>query len=112
MSLKIDYIEFQTPDLARSKSFFSAAFGWTHKDYGPTYASFGEAGINGGFEQCGTDAPAPVLVVLKADDLATAERDVVAAGGEIVKPAFDFPGGRRFHFREPGGNLLAVWSEG
>jgi predicted enzyme related to lactoylglutathione lyase len=36
---------------------------------------------------------------------------VTAAGGEIVKPIFAFPGGRRFHFREPGGNELAVWSE-
>ena len=113
MALKIDYIEFQTTDLGRSKDFFASAFGWSHTDYGPTYSSFGlgEAGVDGGFEQSGDDGPGPVLVVLKADDLGAAEREVVAAGGEIVKPAFDFPGGRRFHFREPGGNLLAVWSE-
>jgi len=24
---------------------------------------------------------------------------------------FQFPGGRRFHFTDPGGNELAVWSE-
>jgi uncharacterized protein len=34
---------------------------------------------------------------------------VVGAGGVITLDPFDFPGGRRFHFREPGGNELAVW---
>ena len=46
-----------------------------------------------------------------ADDLAEAEKAVKLAGGVITQPPFTFPGGRRFHFREPGGNELAVWSE-
>jgi predicted enzyme related to lactoylglutathione lyase len=52
-----------------------------------------------------------VLVVIFAVDLADAERRVRGAGGRIVKPAFSFPGGRRFHFADPGGNELAVWSD-
>ena len=32
-------------------------------------------------------------------------------GGEITKEIFQFPGGRRFHFREPGGGEFAVWSD-
>lgn len=36
---------------------------------------------------------------------------VEAAGGQIVKPIFTFPGGRRFHFTEPGGSELVVWAE-
>lgn len=28
-----------------------------------------------------------------------------------TKAFFSFPGGRRFHFIEPGGNEYAVWSE-
>jgi hypothetical protein len=36
---------------------------------------------------------------------------VVKAGGEISKPIFDFPGGKRFHFCDPNWNELAVWSE-
>jgi uncharacterized protein len=113
--LKIDYIEFQTPALADSKAFFAKAFGWSYTDYGPHYASFAGAGIDGGFdggvESDDAVGPKPALIVLKADDLAAAERAVIAAGGQIVKPAYAFPGGRRFHFREPGGNDLAVWSE-
>jgi predicted enzyme related to lactoylglutathione lyase len=29
-----------------------------------------------------------------------------------VQPTFDFPGGRRFHFADPDGYELAVWTKG
>jgi len=113
MTLRIDYVEFHSADLAGSKTMLTRAFGWSFTDYGRDYSSFAdaEAGINGGFAGQASGALQPALIVLKADDLAEAEAAVVAAGGEIVTPAFAFPGGRRFHFREPGGNVLAVWSE-
>jgi len=50
------------------------------------------------------------LIVLKADDLEAALAQVTAAGATITKEIFDFPGGRRFEFTEPGGNAMAVWS--
>ncbi len=109
--LKIDYVEFASGDLSKSKSFFARAFGWDFQDYGPTYAAMTNAGIDGGIQSDPADASAAPLVILKADDLEAALDAVTAAGGEIVKPIFAFPGGRRFHFREPGGNELAVWSE-
>lgn len=106
---QVNYVEWQSHDLARSKAFFSAAFGWQFTDYGPDYAAFAE-GLDGGIETA-RDEPHVPLVVLKTDDLPAALDRVVAAGGEIVRPIFPFPGGRRFHFREPGGAELAVWSE-
>jgi uncharacterized protein len=106
--LKIDYVEFCSPDLKTSRAFFETAFGWTFADHGPSYAAMSNAGIDGGI----AESPAnPPLVILKTNDLAAAELAVTRAGGAITKPAFGFPGGRRFHFREPGGNELAVWSE-
>jgi predicted enzyme related to lactoylglutathione lyase len=36
---------------------------------------------------------------------------VTAAGGRIVRESFEFPGGHRFHFSDPDGNLLAIWSD-
>jgi hypothetical protein len=67
--------------------------------------------MTGGFAK-GRAAPAGgVLIVIYAVDLADAERRVQSAGGKIVKPPFSFPGGRRFHFADPSGNELAVWSE-
>jgi uncharacterized protein len=110
MSATINYLELSSTDIGASKAFFAAAFGWGIVDYGPNYAGFENAGLDGGIEQA-SGAPVPPLAVLHAPDLDAAEAAVRAAGGEIVRAQFDFPGGRRFHFREPGGNELAVWSE-
>jgi predicted enzyme related to lactoylglutathione lyase len=51
------------------------------------------------------------LLVIYATDLAEVQQKINAAGGRIVKDTFSFPGGRRFHFADPNGNELAVWSE-
>ncbi len=58
-----------------------------------------------------TATPEKPLVVLYAHDLEAMLDRVTAAGGVISLPIFSFPGGRRFHFRDPNGNELAVWSE-
>ncbi|WP_196260608.1 VOC family protein [Pelagibacterium limicola] len=110
MQVTINYLELASSDIVASKAFFSAAFGWGFTDYGPDYAAFENAGLDGGVEQAEGEPKAP-LAVLYAPDLDAAEAAVRAAGGIVVRPQFDFPGGRRFHFREPGGNELAIWSE-
>jgi predicted enzyme related to lactoylglutathione lyase len=112
----INYIEFAAPDIARAKQFYSTVFGWDFVDYGPEYASFSAAGagIDGGFRQSKPSEPsgsAAPLVVLYSADLKATEAAIVAAGGTIVVPTFEFPGGRRFHFADGVGNVLAVWSE-
>lgn len=108
---RIDYIEFTVSDLGRTKAFYAEAFGWTFTDYGPSYCEFTDGRMKGGF-----DASEPVrsggpLVVLYGADLADLERRVESAGGRIVKAIFDFPGGRRFHFADPDGYELAIWTE-
>lgn len=108
----IDYIEFAVADIARTKAFYGAAFGWTFTDYGPDYCEFSDGRMKGGFDPSGTPRPGGPLVVLYAADLADAQKRVEAAGGKVVKPVFAFPGGRRFHFTDPDGHELAVWSEG
>jgi hypothetical protein len=109
---KINYVEFVSTDVARSKQFYSAAFGWSFEDWGPDYISFqaAGAGIDGGFRKGEAQTGSP-LVVLYATDLAATEAVIVAAGGSITVPTFEFPGGRRFHFNDGAGNELAVWSE-
>src|SRR5690554_6787547 len=103
----IDYVEWRSGDLERSKVFFASAFGWRFTDYGPAYSAFNE-GLDGGIAEGEVECP---LIILKADDLAAARTAVLDAGGEIAQEIYAFPGGRRFHFREPGGAELAVWSE-
>jgi predicted enzyme related to lactoylglutathione lyase len=111
---RIDYIEFAAGDLEKVKAFYSGAFGWTFQDYGPDYCAFNDGGLDGGFYRAPLRASATegsALVVIYADDLeATLER-VAEHGGTIVKEIYSFPGGRRFHFADPSGNELAVWSE-
>jgi hypothetical protein len=50
-------------------------------------------------------------VILYASNLEEARARVEKAGGIIVRPIFSFPGGRRFHFADPAGNELAIWSD-
>jgi len=110
---KIDYLEFPSRDLAASKIFFSAVFGWTFTDYGSDYTAFSDAGIDGGFyaaDLASSSANGSALVVFYSDNLDATQRNIEAAGGLIVKPIFSFPGGQRFHFTEPAGNEFAVWS--
>ena len=105
---KLDYLELPATDMTAHKAFYAAAFGWVFQDYGPDYAAFGE-GLDGGFT---TEAMTPKpLPVLYAHDLEAMQAKVEAAGGRIVKPIYAFPGGRRFHFTDPAGTELAVWSE-
>jgi predicted enzyme related to lactoylglutathione lyase len=104
----IDYVELPGGDLAATKSFYATAFGWSFTDYGPDYAGIEEAGLDGGFDRSTATGTAP-LVILKSSDLDAALARVEAAGAEVVRPIFEFPGGRRFHFRDPAGNVLGVW---
>ena len=107
---KIDYVEFPSSNRALTSAFFQAACGWGVVSYGPDYDGITNAGIDGGVDQATEKAAAP-LAIVRTDDLDGAERRVLAAGGVITRPQFDVPGGRRFHFREPGGNEMAVWIE-
>ena len=112
----INYIELAATDIAAAKKLYSSAFGWSFTDYGPEYTSFDAkaAGIAGGFYKADSHDPQPAtapLVVLYSADLKATEAAVIAAGGLVVVPTFEFPGGRRFHFADGVGNVLAVWSE-
>ena|SRR5690606_11071046 len=110
----IDYLELPARDLDAVKAFYSTAFGWTFVDYGPDYCAFNDGRLDGGFfrsELSSSTANGAALAVLYADDLESTLRRVTESGGSILKPIYAFPGGRRFHFADPAGNELAVWSE-
>jgi len=109
---KIDYIEFNVGDIERVKAFYGSAFGWSFTDYGPDYCEFQDGRLTGGFAKSGNvAAKGGALVILFAEDLEAVQAGIEDAGGRIVKPIFSFPGGRRFHFADPEGYELAVWSD-
>jgi predicted enzyme related to lactoylglutathione lyase len=108
---RIDYVEFNVGNIEASKAFYGNAFGWSFTDYGPQYCEFDDGRLKGGFTTLGTPRTGGPLVILYADDLEAALSSVERAGGTIVKPITGFPGGRRFHFSDPDGYELAVWTK-
>lgn len=108
---RVDYIEFQTTNIEETQRFYSAVFGWEFTDYGPDYTSFTDGRLGGGFTVAPQVAAGGPLVVLYATNLEEIEAKISESGGRIVRETFEFPGGRRFHFADPSGNELAVWSD-
>lgn len=108
---RIDYVEFAATDVEKIKAFYSAVFGWSFTDWGPDYVSFEDGRIAGGFTKADAVETGGPLVVIYAVDLEAVAEEVKSHGGSIVKEIFTFPGGRRFHFADPSGNVLAVWSD-
>ena len=108
----INYIELPAVDLSGSRAFYEQAFGWQFNEYGPEYAGIKSAtgdGEVGGLSGTDPDRRAP-LVLLYSDDLDASVAAVKAAGGTVVQGPYEFPGGRRFHFTDPSGTELGVWS--
>ena len=107
----INYVEFKAKDLEKIKGFYTKIFNWTFSDYGPTYIAFSESGLEGGFEKTENEIMNGALIVLYHQDLDDVKNKIIEVGGEISKDIFAFPGGHRFHFVDPSGNELAVWSD-
>ena len=105
---RLNYVELPVGDVAATKAFYEAAFGWSLTAFGLTYAATMTGDVDLGLQGDPAEATAKPLAVIDVDDLAAAEAAVVAAGGRVTRAAFDFPGGRRFHFADPSGNELAV----
>ena len=108
----LDYIELPGPDIPATKKFYGSLFGWTFTDFGPDYVAFEtrdgrQGGFNAERKVVPTGGP---LVVLYANDLDAMENSVRKAGAEIISRE-SFEGGRRFHFRDPNGNEIAVWTK-
>ncbi|MBU2884238.1 VOC family protein [Gilvimarinus agarilyticus] len=110
----IQYLEIPSRNLSASKAFFQSVFNFRFTDYGPDYTAFVSDTIEGGFFTSDTVSlteNGAALIVFFSRDLSTTEAAVLNAGGTIIQPTFDFPGGRRFQFTEPGGSEFAVWSD-
>lgn len=111
---RVDFIEVPAKSiesLKASQSFYQSVFGWSFQQGGDDYIDTSGSGVGFGVNADSTHRPKAPLVVLFASDLERSLERVVEAGGKITKDIFAFPGGRRFHFRDPAGNELAIWSD-
>lgn len=106
---RLDYVELPAAEIAGTRKFYESAFGWTMTEFAPTYAATTTGDTDVGLDADPADKPEVPLPVIRVEDLEAALAAVERAGGTIVRPIYPFPGGRRFHFRDPSGNELAVW---
>ncbi len=114
MAHVIDYVELAVDDLDQAKAFYAKALGWTFNDYGPDYAGIKDP-RNPGQEFGGLSPQTPasrgegVLALVRTDDADAALASVLDAGGRIQVELHEYPGGRRFTFADPFGNILGVY---
>jgi hypothetical protein len=113
MAHVIDYIEFAVDDLEGAKAFYERALAWEFNDYGPDYAGIKDPRTGGEFGGLSAQPVAlrgeGVLALIRTDDASAALASVVGAGGRIQAEIHDYPGGRRFTFADPSGNVLGVY---
>jgi hypothetical protein len=114
MAPVIDYSELAVDDLDRAKAFYAEALGWAFNDYGHDYAGIKDP-ANPGQEFGGLSHREPetrgegVLALMRTDDADSTLVRVLAAGGRVRAEMHDYPGGRRFTFADPFGNVLGVY---
>lgn len=112
----LDYIELTVTDMESTRKFYEAAFGWQFNDYGPEYSGIrsphgDDAPEVGGLALGEVARAGGPFVLLYSTDLDASVEAVTLAGGTVVNGPYEFPGGRRFHFTDPSGNELGVWSQ-
>ena len=105
---RLNYVELPVRDIGAARAFYETAFGWSMTAFGPTYAATLTGDTDVGLQADAAEATAAPLPVIEVDDLEATLAAVEAAGGTVVRPIFAFPGGRRFQFRDPGGNEVAA----
>jgi predicted enzyme related to lactoylglutathione lyase len=96
---RINFIELPARNFAATKAFYTQAFGWPLADFGASYAATTSGDVDLGLQGDRGEASAGPLAVIAVENLDATLAAVQKAGGQIIKPIFSFPGGRRFHFR-------------
>ncbi len=110
----IDLVEFRATSPKQKQqltTFYSSVFDWQYKDWGPEYSDTHDSGVVNGIDVVAKERMSRTLTVVYSKDLEATKKAVVESGGVIIEDTYSFPGGKRFHFEDPAGNELAVWSE-
>jgi predicted enzyme related to lactoylglutathione lyase len=108
MASRICFVELPVGTLGPAKSFYAEVFGLAMTDFGPSYSCTLTGEVDLGLQADVNEVTGAPLPVIQVESLEVTEALVKRAGGIITKPTFSFPGGRRFHFRDPAGNELAA----
>jgi predicted enzyme related to lactoylglutathione lyase len=106
---RLAYVELPAKTTGPLIDFYTSAFGCDFTDYGPDYAATTTNDVDIGLNASTEMSIAFVLALFQVEDLEAALARVSAGGGTITVPIFAYPGGRRFHFKDPAGNELGVF---
>ena len=114
MANVIDYVEFAVDNLQQATAFYAKALGWEFTDYGGEYAGIRDprnpGGEFGGLNpHAATSRGDGVLALVHTSNADESLASVLDAGGRITTELHDYPGGRRFMFADPWGNILGVY---
>jgi len=110
----VDYVEIPSRNVTKSQAFFTALFGLKFTEYGPDYVAFEDGRLSGGFyssDQVSSVALGAAIIIFYTEHLESLRDRAIALGATITRDIFSFPGGRRFHFAEPGGSEFSIWSD-
>jgi predicted enzyme related to lactoylglutathione lyase len=108
MANRICFVELPVGSAGLTKSFYTDAFGFAMTDFGPTYSCTMTGDVDLGLQADAKEASRAPLPVIQVESLEATEALVKRSGGFITRATFSFPGGKRFHFRDPAGNELAA----
>jgi hypothetical protein len=108
----VSFIELNTPDLERSRSFFADVFGWDPQPFAAPDYLVSPAGARHGIDAAlltsrdGQPRAVPIVNVTSLDVLT---RSVAEHGGTVVVDTFTIPGvGRGCYITDPTGLLVGI----
>lgn len=110
---RICYIEMPATDPGRSAEFYSRVFGWTLRRRSDDAIAFDDTtGHVSGAYIPGRPAQSPGFVLyIQVDDAEAMVEKLKSHGAEIVQPIGGDPGQITARFRDPGGNIVAIYQE-
>jgi predicted enzyme related to lactoylglutathione lyase len=111
---KICYVEIPATDVARSAEFYQRVFGWRIRTRGDGRLAFddGVGEVSGTWVLGRPPSEHPgLLIYIMVDSVASVVDAIVANGGTIVQPIGADAPEITARFRDPAGNVLALYQE-
>ncbi|MFV1959457.1 MAG: VOC family protein [Planctomycetota bacterium] len=111
---RIAYWEIPSLDVAKTRDFLAALFGWAMKPESDDYVMFSvEEGIGGGIHRVEKPPAHGLAIYVGIDDMEAALEKVRTLGGEVVHGKTEIGGGYGYwaDFRAPGSTPpIGLWS--
>lgn len=108
--------QLNTPDPESAQRFYEGLFGWRTEEMAggdqPYWGIYNGDRVNGGMMRLPADAPVPPhwLVYFGTDDVDADAGRIADAGGQVMVPPVDVPGGRILVAQDPQGAVFGLFA--